>query len=142
MASENGGLVLLDTHAWFWLASGEVDFAPQASQAIVEASSRDCLRVSVMSIWEIGMLDAKGRVDLGRPAEAWVRQALAMPGIALADLTPAIALASSRLPGEFHGDPADRIIVATARLTGAALVTRDRLILEYARAGHCVAVQL
>ncbi|HCV25099.1 MAG TPA: PIN domain nuclease, partial [Candidatus Latescibacteria bacterium] len=64
------------------------------------------------------------------------RQALSSPGLSLAPLTPDIALASSRLPGEIHGDPADRMLIATARSLGATLVTRDRRILEYSQAGH------
>jgi PIN domain nuclease of toxin-antitoxin system len=65
-----------------------------------------------------------------------VKEALAAPGLALAPITPEIALESSRLPGLFHGDPADRIIVATARRTGAQLMTRDRELIQYGRKGH------
>ena len=67
------------------------------------------------------------------PCEAWVKRAPAAPGLELAPLTPEIAIESTRLPGEFHGDPADRVLVATARLMGAALLTRDRQIIEYGR---------
>jgi PIN domain nuclease of toxin-antitoxin system len=91
------------------------------------------LLLSVISVWELGLLEAKGRVHLDHPCEEWVREALATPGLSVAPLTPEIALASSRLPQPFHGDPADRIIVATARSLGARLVTRDSRILEYAR---------
>jgi PIN domain nuclease of toxin-antitoxin system len=67
------------------------------------------LLVSVISVWEIGMLESKGRLLLNLPCEAWVREALKTPGLTLAPLTPEIAVDSTRLPGAFHGDPADRI---------------------------------
>jgi PIN domain nuclease of toxin-antitoxin system len=68
--------------------------------------------------------------------ETWVRNALATPGLILAPLTPEIAIASTRLPGDLHGDPADRLIVATARVHGATLMTKDSKLLAYGRAGH------
>ena len=84
----------------------------------------------------MGMLEAKGRISFPLSCEEWIRRALAAPGMALAPLTPEIALASTRLPGEFHGDPADRIITATARQLGALLLTRDREIIDYGEKGH------
>ena len=63
----------------------------------------------------------------------WVRTALTKPGISLAQLTPEIAIESSHLPGELHGDPADRILAATARVIGATLLTKDRRLIEYSR---------
>lgn len=86
------------------------------------------------------MLEAKGRIVLPLDSVGWVRQALRAPGVSLADLTPEIALESSRLPGEFHGDPADRILVATARNLQAALVTSDQPILRYAQKRYLTAV--
>ena len=94
------------------------------------------LPISVISVWELGLLESKGRIQLYAPCEQWVRDALAIPGLSLALLTPEIALPSSRLPEPFHGDPADRIIVATARALGARLVTRDTRIRAYARKRH------
>ena len=82
------------------------------------------------------MLEAKGRIRLKPSCEEWVKEALATPGLALAPITPEIALESSRLPGPFHGDPADRIIVATARRMGARLMTRDQKLIQYGRKGH------
>jgi PIN domain nuclease of toxin-antitoxin system len=86
-----------------------------------------------MSIWELAMLVSKGRVTLQTPLLDWVREALRTPGLSLVPLTPEIAVESTRLPGNFHGDPADRIIVASARETGSTIVTRDRLILAYGK---------
>jgi len=79
------------------------------------------------------MLEAKGRIRLSKDCLAWVHDALASPGISLVPLTPEIAVESCRLPGTFHGDPADRILVATARLLGATLLTRDTGILAYGK---------
>lgn len=82
------------------------------------------------------MLEAKGRISLAMPIEDWVRVALRAEGIRLLQLTPEIAIASSRLPGNTHGDPADRMLMASARIIGGQLVTCDQAILEYARSGH------
>lgn len=129
--------ILLDTHAWIWYRAGDsAPFRRSTLEAIAEAARRSALRVSVISVWEVGVLAAKGRVQLGLPAPEWVRRALGAPGLVLAELTPDIAVESSFLPHGFHGDPADRMIVATARLTGATLYTKDRSILAYGRRGH------
>jgi len=81
------------------------------------------------------MLESKGRIIFDQDCMDWVRAALSAPGIRLAPLEPAIAVASTRLPGSFHGDPADRIIVATARAYACPLVTADQAIAGYAQSG-------
>ena len=129
--------LLLDTHIWIWLINDDRELHNSPSLApIEEAAKRSLVRVSVISVWEVGMLESKGRINLSIPCQEWVQQALQAPGIALAPLSPAIALASSRLPGQFHGDPADRILVATARALQADLITRDRKIIDYGQRGH------
>ena len=87
------------------------------------------------------MLVAKGRLTLDRDVGEWVEAALSLPGVGLVALEPDIAVAASRLPGELHGDPADRLIVASARHVGALVITEDRLILDYAAAGHVRAMR-
>lgn len=82
------------------------------------------------------MLEAKSRVQLPMDRLAWVSESTPRGGIRILPLSPEIAVASTRLPGDFHGDPADRIIAATARHEGAVLVTRDRALLGYAARGH------
>jgi PIN domain nuclease of toxin-antitoxin system len=82
------------------------------------------------------MLEKKGRITLSRSIDEWTKAALTAPGIRLVDLSPEIAIESTRLPGEPHGDPADRIIIATARVLGATLITRDEQIVSYASGGH------
>ena len=129
--------LLLDTHYWIWLQAGtRRDLSHSVEKAIDDAAAAGNLLLSVISVWELGLLESKGRIELSAPCEQWVRDALAIPGLSLALLTPEIALASSRLPEPFHGDPADRIIVATARALGARLVTRDTRIRAYARKRH------
>ena len=81
------------------------------------------------------MLEAKGRLRFAIPCIEWVKKALSAPGLLLASLTPEIAVESSRLPGGFHGDPADRIIAATARQIEAILVTNDQKLLDYGDSG-------
>lgn len=95
--------------------------------------------VSAISVWEVAMLDSKGRIRLSGDGSEWVREALSAPGVQLLPLSPDIAVASSRLPGTFHGDPADRILAASARLMTLTLVTRDERMLAYA-AAHYVTV--
>lgn len=129
--------VLLDTHYWIWAQAGDVR---QAGPAVVNfirvAAERDRLLLSIISVWEVALLESKGRITLNKPCDEWIREALATPGLRLAPLTPEIAVASTRLPGFLHGDPADRIIVATARHLGAALLTKDRGLLAYGEQGH------
>ncbi|MGA2766084.1 MAG: type II toxin-antitoxin system VapC family toxin [Spirochaetia bacterium] len=128
--------VLLDTHVWVWLMEGRADVNPEAVQLMEQAGEESFLRVSVISAWEVGMLEARGRLRFDIPCEEWLEHAFGMPGLSLMPLTPSICVRCSRLPGVFHGDPADRLIVATARELGAVLLTRDELILQYAALGH------
>lgn len=81
------------------------------------------------------MLETKGRFVLGSPCEKWLATALELPGLRLIGLEPEIAVASSRLPGEMHGDPADRMLAATARARDAMLATANERLLEYGKAG-------
>ena len=114
--------------------------AASAKAAIREAATQGSLYVSPASAWEIGLL-SRPRADRDQglqflpDPQSWFAAFLARPGIRLAALTPEIAIDASHLPGTFHSDPADRMIVATARRMGAAIVTRDRKILDYAGAG-------
>ena len=129
--------LLLDTHVWVWLMNGEEPLKSSQVRPQLEKTAQGAgLRVSAISVWELGMLEAKGRLSFSLDGAQWVRRALAAPGISLAPLTPEIALASSRLPDSFHGDPADRIIAATARQIGARLLTKDRQIITYGEKGH------
>lgn len=135
--------LLLDTHAWIWLFGSASDrITPSIQKRIEAAAARAELCVSTISVWELGLLDIKGRITLGRPVEEWVAEALSKPGIRVVNLEPGIALAATRLPGAFHADPVDRILVATARHLDAGLVTADAAIHTFAAEGHLRVVKL
>ena len=121
-------MILLDTATWIWRASDPESLSPRARRAIDQA---DGALVSAISVWEVAMLVARRRIQLDRPVERWVDIALALPGIQLAPLEPAIAVRSTKLPGEFHPDPADRIIVATALENSVPILTPDERIRSY-----------
>jgi PIN domain nuclease of toxin-antitoxin system len=114
----------------------ESELAPATISFIEEAGGRAELVVSAISVWELSMLEAKGRITLSRSIDEWVRAALTAPGLRLVDLTPEISLESTRLPGSPHGDPSDRMIIATARVLGGTLITCDDRILAYGAEGH------
>ncbi|HQQ77157.1 MAG TPA: type II toxin-antitoxin system VapC family toxin [Thermoanaerobaculia bacterium] len=117
-------MILLDTHAWIWWAAETPRrLSARARRAIADSPS---VGVSAISAWEVAMLVAKGRLELDRDVLVWIRQALSLPRVTLVPLTPEIAVRSTRLGDGFPGDPADRILVATARELGAQLVTKDR----------------
>jgi len=118
-------VIVLDTATWIWRASDPKRLTARARRAIDRAEHA---LVSAISVWEVAMLVANRRIRLDRPVEQWVDVALALPGIQLASLEPAIAVRSTRLPGEFHPDPADRIIVATALENAAPIITPDERI--------------
>ena len=129
-------VLLLDTHVWLWVVGGVEPLKRSVLSTVEEAARGGRIRVSAISVWEVAMLEAKGRIRLTKDCLAWVRDALSAPGTSLVPLSPEIAVESSRLPGRFHGDPADRILVATARLLGGTLLTRDDRILAYGKGKH------
>jgi PIN domain nuclease of toxin-antitoxin system len=132
-------LLLLDTHALVLLAFAEP--MSRASRAAIDAATPEGnVLVSPVSAWEIGLLVAKGRLRLFLDPMTWIETFLSRPGIRLTSLSIAAATRSSFLPDPFHADPADRLLVATARELAAPLVTRDRKILDYAEAGHVRAI--
>ncbi len=133
-------MILLDTHAFVWTVDGDRRLGPRARAVVEEAASAKGVLVSAITPWEIALLVEKGRLRLGREVGTWLETALALPGMALAPIEPAIAVDSTRLPGDFHADPADRLIVATSRHRGVPLLTADRAVLAYAARGHLHAV--
>jgi PIN domain nuclease of toxin-antitoxin system len=136
-------LIVLDTHVWIWLINGDEQLRLSTALPIINQSAQfSNIKISAISIWEVGMLEAKGRISFSMKCLDWVKQALAATGISLAPLTPEIAVLSSRLPGEFHGDPADRIIVATALELNASLVTKDEKILKYSQSNSLSVIEI
>lgn len=121
-------MIVLDTHAWIWFTTGSKKLSKSAAKACEKA---DVILIPAIGVWEVAMLVSKGRLGLDRDVEIWVQQALSLPSIRLEPLLPSISVRSTRLPGEFHGDPADRIITATALEHGIPLVTKDRRLSDY-----------
>ena len=133
-------MIVLDTHVLIWSTIGDERLGQNAQALIEETAQREGALVSAITPWEIALLAEKGRLRLGQEVGAWIQAALALPGIRLAPIEPEIAVDSVRLPGNFHADPADRLIIATARYFDIALVTADQAILAYAASGHVRAV--
>jgi len=123
-------MIVLDTHIWVWWVHGSQQLTAAQTQ-IIQANETDAIGVSAISVWEVAKLVENHRLELPCSLQEWFDQALGYPGIRLMALTPAIAIESARLPGEFHRDPADQLIVASARLCACPLVTSDRRILTY-----------
>jgi PIN domain nuclease of toxin-antitoxin system len=135
--------LLLDTHAWLWYAEGVSErLRPAAIKRLDEARKGDGLVVSAISVWEVGVHAARRRIQLAMPLRAWVDRALGAPGIRIVPLDAAVAAESTMLPGEAPGDPADRFLIATARIHDLALATRDQQILDYARRGSLRVVRI
>lgn len=119
-------LIILDTHAWFyWVNDSTNELSKQALKAIENNST---LGISIISCWEIAMLVAKERIKLNVDIQYWIDEALKYPGIKLLEITPKIAVLSTRLPGNYHGDPADRFIAATCMENNCSLVSKDKKI--------------
>ena len=125
--------LLLDTHVWFWLMNGDEKLGRPFKDAVKRNIETESILISAISIWELGMLVEKKRIELEMDCLDWVEQALDSRGINLAPITPRIAIQSTRLPENIHGDPADKILIATAHEYNAVLVTHDQKILEYGK---------
>ncbi|MGE0087231.1 MAG: type II toxin-antitoxin system VapC family toxin [Desulfococcaceae bacterium] len=123
-------MIILDTHVWWWAISEPEKLSWTAKKIIDETPSGERFIASI-SFWEFAMMVSRGRVILKISPKEWFRHAVDVAGTKVADLTDEIALDACNLPGSFHKDPADRIIVATARKFGAILVTKDEKILNY-----------
>ena len=123
-------MILLDTHIWVWWVDDSQQLRDRQRQ-IIQGNVQSGLGVSAISCWEVAKLVEYGRLELACAVEEWMEQAMAYPGLQLLELTPQIAIESTKLPGSFHRDPADQIIVATARVYDISLLTADRRILQY-----------
>ena len=132
--------ILLDTHVWIWLMEGAPELKPVHQKMINQAAQHSLIGIAAISLWEMSMLAMKGRIRLEKPLLAWIQDSLSLPGIELKPLIPEIAVESSQLPDGFHGDPADRLIVSTARLHELTLLTRDEKILDYAKKEYLDAI--
>ena len=126
-------MILLDTHIWIWW----VDDPSRLSSdyvSVIEANEDEGLLVSRISVWEVAKLAEKNRIKFSVPVAEWIDKATQYPGVRSVSLGNDIIIESTHLPGEFHKDPADQLIVATARVKGISLLTADNKILDYPHA--------
>ena len=123
-------MILLDTHMWVWSVGDTSQLRPRHRE-LLDEHANEGWGVSVISCWEVAKLVERGRLVLQPPVAEWIAAALQSPHIRLLSLTPEIAVASTQLPIGFHTDPANQIIVATARVLGIPLLTADAKILNY-----------
>ena len=121
---------LLDTHVLIWWLQGGGPLSPAQRRVLNAADGDSPLRVSDISLWEVAMLHSLGRIQLTIPLREWLEKATAPPLVRRHGISPAIAAEVAALPDSFHRDLADRILVATARILGATLLTHDRHIVD------------
>lgn len=124
-------MVIIDTHVLVWWVNGSKSLSSTAHKAIKEALKKSEVIISSISAWEIAMLIEKERLILSMDIESWLDEVAQIDGVRFVSVDNEIGIKSTKLPGEFHKDPADRMIVATARKMAIPLVTADEKILEY-----------
>ena len=122
---------LLDTHAWLWWNMNPRKLSRRAKSLIGDPDRYEELLLSAISPWEFAKLLEKGRIGISCDPEEWIDEALQMPKLRLVPLSPTIAYRSTALPDPFHNDPADQIIVASAREENATVITTDERLLRY-----------
>jgi PIN domain nuclease of toxin-antitoxin system len=128
-----GRPLLLDTHVWIWWMENDWTRACAGTVELLERAERTGdLLVSDISHWEVAVKAAKGKMRLAMDAIVWLDRAAAAPGFSSCSLSREVLLQSTRLAGSVHGDPADRMLIATAQLRGIPLVTADKAIIGYA----------
>lgn len=124
-------MILLDTHIWIWYIDNPGSISQDALSAIEHAKERKSVYISSISVWEICMLEKKGRLQLTIPAKSWIKKSEKLSFIKFLPVNNEIAQKSVDLNGELHQDPADRIIIATALEKGFPLITKDQRIIDY-----------
>ena len=123
-------MIVIDTHVWLWWVDGSPRLTPDYQRVLQEHEATG-IGVSAISCWEVAKLVEYKRLELSCTIIEWLDTALGYPGVQLLPLTPQVAAESTQLPGNFHRDPADQIIVATARVLGCSLLTVDEKIRDY-----------
>lgn len=124
-------MILLDTHALIWWVSGDARLSAPAAKLITQNLAEHSVLISAISAWEVAQLVARDRLVLSRPVTDWLDLVQSIQGVRFAPIDHRVAVESVNLPGDFHKDPADRFLVATARLLGATLVSCDDKIRAY-----------
>lgn len=128
-------LILLDTHVLLWAISEPNKLSTTVKQYIDVAQQNKLLLLSSISLWEIAMLEQKKRIDIRQPLKTFLESIINIQGLAIKDISIEVAVESNLLADSFHNDPADRLIVATAKYYNATLLTRDQKILAWAEQG-------
>ena len=123
-------MILLDTHVWWW-ALNEPEKLSNKAHKMIKEKPPDKRAIASISMWEFSMMVRTGKVEIKIPTDQWLDQAVNTTGIEVYDLNPKVAAESCNLPGEFHKDPADMIITATARVHDITLITKDKKIIDY-----------
>lgn len=126
-------MILLDTHAWIWFVNDPRQLSKRARDAISEATTRRSIYISSISVWEVVLLVASGRLELTIDVQDWIAKSEALPFFTFVPVDNATFIRSVLLPGPLHADPADRVIIATAIMKGIPVVTKDERIRKYAR---------
>ncbi len=124
-------MIVLDTHTWIWFISNPELLSEKARKATDDAKKKRRIFISSISVWEVALLTAKGRLSLTMDVSGWIAKSEMLPFIRFIPVNNGIALNSVNLPQPIHNDPADRIIIATAMITGFPLVTKDQKISDY-----------
>ncbi|MCF6301205.1 MAG: type II toxin-antitoxin system VapC family toxin [Proteobacteria bacterium] len=124
-------MIVIDTHTLIWWVSGDKLLSKTAAKTIKDALVSSEIIISSITIWEISMLIEKDRISLSMDIESWTKEVEAIQGVRFMSVDNEIGIKSTKLPGKFHKDPADRIIVATARKLAVPLVTIDEKIIAY-----------
>ncbi|MDF5718009.1 MAG: type II toxin-antitoxin system VapC family toxin [Rhizonema sp. NSF051] len=124
-------MILLDTHAWLWWLHTPEKLSDRGRTLLTIGENQNALMVSAISVWEIALKHSAGKLPLPLTVNEWFAIAKTRPGITIEPVDPLDAIASTQLPGDFHKDPADRIIVAIAYRRNIELMTCDQKILNY-----------
>ncbi|HJD60158.1 MAG TPA: type II toxin-antitoxin system VapC family toxin [Rickettsia endosymbiont of Omalisus fontisbellaquei] len=141
MQNINNALVL-DTHVLLWSLLQPEELSEKTKHIINLAQENSQLFLSSISLWEIAMLNFKKRINIYEPIKDFLNSITDINGLSIKDISPEVAAESVSLMDDFHGDPADRIIVATAKCLGATLLTRDQKILNWAKLGHIKSISI
>ena len=135
--SKKAKYLLLDTHVWIWLLNGcDQINRKEYLNLINQYANQEAVKISAISVWELGMLVFKKRVALSKDVSLWVKESYKGHGLFLEPLSVDIMLDSTHMAEEFHGDPADRMILATAKNINASIMTADERMIQYCKKHH------
>ena len=124
-------MIVLDTHVWLWWLHDPARLSPAADKLIQQEQVSGTILISAISVWEVAIKVQSGKLAIRMDINRWYELARSYPATVIEPLSPLDAIASTQLPGDFHKDPADRIIISLARRLAVQLVTCDRKILNY-----------